>query len=371
MLGHYVVAHIAAAFALAGQYAHPVQPPVGVLFLVFGRVFHIVPYAVCGLEQLVAQHFGIAYGIAVAAQLQIPEVLARIGHVGYAVNKIIARELVRPLGRYKFARAVFLARLQHTAHAHGAAVGLFRRYILAKLGARLAAHAELRARERRKHAVARAVGKQRRVNLVKRLRGHLPASHRLNTRAVHLAAEAAAIHEQFDIRLAARHLIHYAVPYGVVVARIAVKVFQIKLLHQTGFAVVGAVRAAYPHAYLAGRIAAQHGAFLHNCHMCAVPRRRYRRAQTRKSAAHHAQIHVVTDGIESIIFYHVCHSSTLFRMRALRAARRSTIRLTRGRLYLCITTNVISNNPATNAVTPNIIRFSALSSHSSANSSVA
>ncbi len=101
---------------------------------------------------------------------------------------------VGPAGGMKGLRAVGLAGLDQAAHAHRLAVGLLRLDVLVELGARLAAHAELGAGQRRQDAVAGAVGEEVGLDGVPRLRRRLPAL----TRRMRSPSISASLQEQFS-----------------------------------------------------------------------------------------------------------------------------------------------------------------------------
>ena len=67
-----MVAHVAAAFALAGQKANPFKLPVfGVMVAV---ILYVIPDTEGDLKQLVAQPLGVMNGIVFSAKLYPPEV---------------------------------------------------------------------------------------------------------------------------------------------------------------------------------------------------------------------------------------------------------------------------------------------------------
>ena len=72
MLGQHVVADVAAALTLAGQEADPFQLPI--LCVMVAVVLDVIPDAEGDLEQIVADLLGIVDAVAVAAQLDPPEV---------------------------------------------------------------------------------------------------------------------------------------------------------------------------------------------------------------------------------------------------------------------------------------------------------
>ncbi len=122
------------------------------------------------------------------------------------------------------------------------------------------------------------------------LRGHLPSGDRDNTVAVHLRIHAGAIQQQRNVLFKAHLLVENSVPDVIVLVGIAVLILHHDLFQQTSFTIVIAMRAADPHAHLAGRIAAQHRALLHQRNLQTMPRCSNRRTHTRKTAAYDAKI---------------------------------------------------------------------------------
>ncbi|OPZ31475.1 MAG: hypothetical protein BWZ02_00215 [Lentisphaerae bacterium ADurb.BinA184] len=293
VLGHDVVADVAAALAFAGQEADPVEGPVG--GAVVGLVLDVVPDAEGDLEQFVAQAFGVVDGVRLAAQLDVPEVAA--GHVvsaprvmeGHVVGGVVVGPGRRGVG---LGRRV-LADLEQAAHAHGQGVGGLRLDVLAELGGRLASAAERGAGQRRQHAVAGAVGKEGGLDRVPGLRSALPALDAGQARAVHLGRIDRAVQEEFEVGLEAGRAVEHAVPDRVAGQGVAVEVFELEFLDDAGLAQVPAVGAADPHADLAGGVAAEYRPVLDEGGAGAVPGRGHGRAQSGQAAADDAEVNRV------------------------------------------------------------------------------
>ena len=71
-LGLNVIAHIAAALALAGHESHPIQRVLCDLVTMVAVVLQVVPYSVGDLEQLVVQLLGIMDAVVLAAEFYPP-----------------------------------------------------------------------------------------------------------------------------------------------------------------------------------------------------------------------------------------------------------------------------------------------------------
>ena len=286
ILRDHVFADIAAAFALTGHKADPFQLPV--FHAVVAVIFHVIPHAVADLEQLVTAAVGIVNAIPFATHLNPPEVgvlvVRFVGQIG------IRGVFIRPCGRCKFDGMVGFADLEQAAHAHGIAVRLVGRNALAKVGFRLASVGIFRAAQGGENGITRAIGKPRGVHLVEGLGTGLPRLDRHNAIPVHGRVQAGGAQQQRQILLCHGFFIEDAIPDREFQPRILIVVLQHQLLDNAALTVILAVRTAHPHADLARRVTAQHGAILQEHHARAVSCRRYGAAKTRKSAANDAKV---------------------------------------------------------------------------------
>ena len=244
-----VIAHVAAAFALARQETHPFQHPV--LGSVITAILDVIPDTEGHLEQVVADDLRIVDGILLTAQLDPPEVRARIFDGVRTKGQIrVGRVDVGPRRRDKRLRTVGLASLDQAAHPHRLVVRLLRFDVLVEFGARLAAHADLCPSQRGEDAVAGAVSEEVRLDGMPRLGRRLPTLDGRDPVAVHRRIGAGAVQQQVNIRLEAHFLVQDAVPDEEVAQWIAVAALQRDLFDKAGLTVVVAVRAAHPHPHL-------------------------------------------------------------------------------------------------------------------------
>ncbi len=297
-----VIAHVADVLALAGQAADPLQLPA--LAAAIRVILDVGPDAVADLEQLVAVRVGVGDGVARAAHLQPPEVVA-FGLQG-AVGQVALVVLDGPRRRDEGPVLSFgdLAQLDQDRVAHRLAVCHRRRVRLVELVAALAAPAILRAGDAQ-HRVAGAIGEVARLDDVPRLRVELPRADAGDAVAVHLNVVARAGEQHLQAGLETRLFVEHRVPDRVVEGGVAVVVVEHDLFEDARLFVVRPARAADPHADLGRGVAAQHGAILDQDHPAAVARRRHRGAQPRDPPADHAQVGLVLDDVEVSFGCHV------------------------------------------------------------------
>ena len=299
-LGEDAVAHVAAALALAGEEADPVERPVrGAVVAV---VLVVVPEAVGDAQKLVAHLLGVGDGVLHAAKLEPPVVPAggegadprlEVGVGGIDMRPGRRRE---GLGRRHFAR------LDEAAHAHCAGVGLLMAERLAELGAGLAADAEVGARERREDAVARAVGEEFGADGDPLLRRRLPAGDGGDAVAVHLDLVARAVEEKLDARLVADGAVEDGVPDREDAVGVAVAVVEEKIFDEAGL-VEALAAAADPHANLGRGVAAEDGAVVHQRDGGAVARGGDSREHAGEATADDAEVHLVDFVCELCLFH--------------------------------------------------------------------
>ena len=295
-LVEHVRALVAAALALAGQEADPLDLPV--LHAVVALILDVVPHAVGNAQQFLIDGLRVADGIGfrLAAQLDPPEVHARADDVVILqVHALVVGIGVRPFRLDEGTRMIRLTGLDEDGRAHGSGIRRLRCAVLVKFSLTLASHAELRAGQGRQDAVAGCVDEQLCLHRVEGVAVQLPAGHGGDPAVRHLNAEAGGVQKQRQVGLVHGHLIKHRIPHGVVHRGIAVDVLHFGFHQQARFAVflAGHHRAAHPHAHLAGGVAAQHGAVLHQQHLRAVARRRNGCVQAGKAAAHHAHVRLM------------------------------------------------------------------------------
>ena len=286
-----IVAHVPAAFPLAGQEAHPFQLPV--LGSVVALVFHMIPHAKGNLEQLVTHLFGVADAVLHAAQLDPVKVgVDLVQVVGLEVHFLVGFEGIGPGGRGVGDGVIGLPGLEQDAHAHGVAVRLLQTEFLVEFCLALPAHAKFRSAEGSQDAVPRAIDEDLRPHLVPLVGGQLEPRHRDDAAARHFGIAAAAIEQQLDVGLKAHLFIEQAVPDGKIALGIAVHIVQQQLFQQAGFLQIPhpGTRAGDPHADLRAGVAAQHGPILHQNHLCAIAGGGNGGEHAADAASHHAYI---------------------------------------------------------------------------------
>ena len=296
VLGQHIVAHIAAAFALAGQEADPFQIPV--FRAVIAVILHMIPHAESNLEQLVAHFLGVADAVLHAAQFYPVEVgVDGVQIVGLVVHRVVVREIIGPGRRRVGDGMVGLTALDQDAHAHGVVIRLLQTELLIIFALGFAAHLVFSAGQRGQDAVARAVHKDLGVHFMPLVGGQLEAAHALNAAAIHGGVAAGAVEQQLDVGLKANHFVQQRIPGGKVAAGIAMHVFQLQFFHDTRFLQIAhaGARAADPHADFAAGVAAKHRAILHQNHLRAVARRGNGGKHAADAAAYHADISIVNN----------------------------------------------------------------------------
>ena len=156
---------------------------------------------------------------------------------------------------------------------------------------------ELRTGQRSKNAVTGTVREIFRFDFVERLRRHLPAFDGLDPAAVHDRILTGAVEQTGQVVLKFHLFIENAVPDGIIRIVVPVEIFKPDLFYEPGLH--PARRTADPHADLAGRIASEHRALMHENGFDPVPRRLNRRAHSCQPAADHAEICLMFDCLHS------------------------------------------------------------------------
>ncbi len=155
-------------------------------------IFNVIPDAVSDFQKLVADLFGIAYGILLSAQLDPPEV--RIMNVMAAVRKIVLAGItISPSRRNKLLGRGSLPRLNEATHAHGLLISFRGLDIFSEFPGSFPAHPEFGAGEGRQNAVPGTIGEELGFHSVPGLGGELPAFHSFDAVASHLQLTAAAV----------------------------------------------------------------------------------------------------------------------------------------------------------------------------------
>ena len=310
-LRHDVVADHAAGFALAGEEAEKVELPVVGVFH-FTAVFDVIEHTVREGDELVAEFFGVGDGIAVAAEFQIPVVFGNGLHVRLAERDFLGRQALCPRRKDEFRFAVALPALDETAHAHRLAVcgglgGFFTEFV-----AGFASDAVFRAGEGSENAVTGAVCEIFRFDFMPLLRGGLPAGDAPDHAVFRHGVAAGAVEKIGDVLFVADLAVEEAVPDAVDLVGIAVEGFELDLLNDAGLAVVGTVGTADPHTDLGRRVAAEHGAVLHDDDFGTAACRRDGRAHSGKPAADHAEVTGVENGFEHDWYLVFCNQPSLY-----------------------------------------------------------
>jgi hypothetical protein len=292
-LGLDVRAGQAAALALTGDHAHGLERPVLAVRALAG-VLDPVPNAHHDPQQLEAQLLVLADHVEGAAQLD-PPVAVLVGAAADAPEQqVVLGDLAGPGRSHEGHRAIVLARSEQDRAALGLVVTFLQSQGLAVGRPRLAPFAERGAGFQGQATVAGgvhvAVGRDR----VERL--GLVAAHpgRGQSPALGLGAEDAGVQQQLQVRLALAQVVERQVEQLPGPVRVAHGVLQADLLDQAAFAPAGA-RAVHVgshdvHADLAGGVAAQARAVLHQQHPSAVARCGQGGANPRHAPAGHQQI---------------------------------------------------------------------------------
>ena len=198
LLGEHIVALVAAAFAFAGQEAHPLQLPI--IRAVIATVFDMIPHAKGDFEQLHVQRLRVGNGILLAAQLNPPEVHARADEIMVLVHHagVIGID-VRPFGRGEGAGMIGLPGFDQAGIAHRFAVSLRGSLGFAQIVLPFSAHAVGCAAQRGQDAVARAIQKDLRFHGVEGIGIQLPAGNGRDAVARSLTIQAGAVEQQGDV----------------------------------------------------------------------------------------------------------------------------------------------------------------------------
>ena len=292
------VALEAAALALAGDRAHPLQRQVRRLGEV-AAVLEVIPHRVHHPPQLPLDLLGGVHGVEAAAVLDPPQLAAVLLRVERAVPRD-SLDVVEGEGRlHERHRLAHVLRVEVQRVAEQAAVRLVGREALVELFSRLGSDPEGRAREEADDAVARGVEEPRRPHPV--ARGVL-AAERCDggdpVRAAFLYLVDDGVEQQADVGLRHHQVQQHRVEEHRVALGVAVQILDHQLVDEAALpsppVVVAQVRrgAEHPQADLAGRVAAKHRPVLHQHDAEPLPRRGHRGAAAGDAAADDGQVGV-------------------------------------------------------------------------------
>ena len=290
LLRDHHIALEAAALAFAGNRADPFERERLGLGKLAG-VFDVIPHAVSDLPQLPLDFFAVVNRVKHAAPFEPPEAAPGVGELDVAPARNLGDVAQRKTRRRELHRAARVLRVKINCVAEQFVAGFFRREPFAEFGTRFRSDAKCRACQKTNNAVAARVHENGRGDFVS---GGVLRAERADgfdgVRVRFFQAVNRRVQQQREVRLVDNHFEDDGVENERIAFGIAERIFDQHFINHAALArpavVVAHVRgrAENPEPHFARRIAAEHGAILHEHHLAARPRRRDGRAHTRQPA---------------------------------------------------------------------------------------
>ena len=279
-----MVSHEAAALALARHVCHPRKLSVRVLRTLRGLVLQEGPVRVHYEHSVVADALELVDLVAHHSRLPVPVAAQAVLAV-----LLVERDHPRLCRKCNALSRVLRVPLHRRAHRH--LVCLLWSHVLARLGLRLASHAEIRPGEESDVRIAGAVSEKWSIKHRERASHHIPPGYGGDAVAVFLRRDDPRVEEEADVLLG-RHRVKLALIL-VAFGRLCVAALRGTDLrhHVTETRIRAEIHSpAEMHAHLARVRSAEHRAVLHECHLQSQTRRRDRRTRPRNAAAAHNEV---------------------------------------------------------------------------------